>query len=97
MPVNQFLNGFDPETKRIVALAFEMVRIALRLTERSDRINELIAEKVIELAKAKAGETSPDLLCEKALAYFRAPVSQAASGDIAASILPDFAAATGGR
>jgi hypothetical protein len=94
MPVNQFLNGFDPETKRIVALAFEMVRIALRLAEGSDRINELIAEKVIELAKA--GETNPDLLCEKALAYFRASVSQAASGGIIPTISSSLAATTGG-
>jgi hypothetical protein len=60
---------FDPETTRITGVAYEMVRAALRLAGRGDLVNEVIAVKVIELAKA--GETNPDRLCEQALVYFR--------------------------
>jgi hypothetical protein len=55
---------FDPETKRIMSLAFEMTRLALGLADRGDIANELIAKKIIELAKAS--ERNPDLLCESA-------------------------------
>jgi hypothetical protein len=53
MPITPFLDGqqFDTETKRIVGIAFEMARIALGLTERTDPINEIIAKRIIELAK----------------------------------------------
>ena len=52
-----------------MGVAYEMVRAALGLVDRGDPINEVIAKKVIELAKA--GEANPDLLCEQALIYFR--------------------------
>jgi hypothetical protein len=60
---------FDPETKRIMGLAFEMTRLALGLTDRGDIANELIAKKIIELAKA--GERNSELLCESAVKAFR--------------------------
>jgi hypothetical protein len=68
MPITPFLNGehFDPETKRIVGVAFEAARSSLRLSDVSDRVVEVVAKKIIELAKA--GERNPDLLCERALA-----------------------------
>ena len=71
MPITQFLDGqkFDPETKRVMGVAYEMTRAALRLTDRGDLINEAIAKKVIEFATA--GETNPDRLCEEVLIYFR--------------------------
>jgi hypothetical protein len=71
MPISQFLGNseFDPETKRIMGLAFEMTRLALGLTDRGDIANELIAKRIIELAKA--GERNPDLLCESAVKEFR--------------------------
>ena len=71
MPITQFLDGqeFDRETERVMGLAFEMVRVALGLADRGDFADEIIAKKVIELAKA--GETHPDRLCEQALDYFR--------------------------
>jgi hypothetical protein len=38
MPIRPFLDGhkFDPETIRIMGLAFEMAREALRLADRTD-------------------------------------------------------------
>ena len=46
MPISQFLGNskFDPETKRIMGLAFEMTRLALGLADRGDIVNELIAK-----------------------------------------------------
>ena len=71
MPSTPFLDdvGTDPEVRRIVGVAFEMARIALRLAERPDSANEIIAKRIIELAKA--GERNPDLLCEGVLKEFR--------------------------
>jgi hypothetical protein len=81
MPIASFLDGdvkFDPETKRVMGVAFAMARIALGLAEQDDFANEILAKQIIELAKA--GERNPDLLCEGALKEFAsgtcdAPVS----------------------
>jgi hypothetical protein len=64
MPIPQFLGNskFDPEPKRVMVLAFEMVRLALGLADGDDIANELIAKRIIELSKA--GELNPDALCE---------------------------------
>lgn len=71
MPITPFLDNarFDPETTRVMGVAFEMVRAALRLADRGDLANEIIAKRIIELAKA--GERNPDLLCERALNEIR--------------------------
>ncbi len=45
MPIRQFLDGLDPWTKGVVAVAFEMVCIALRLTDRGALINEIVANE----------------------------------------------------
>jgi hypothetical protein len=68
MPITPFLNGerFDLETKRVMGVAFEMARAALRLEDRGDPIVAKVADKIIALAKG--GELNPDLLCERALA-----------------------------
>ena len=78
MPITPFLDGqkFDSETKRVMGVAFEMTRAALRLTDRNDPIIEIIAKKIIELAKA--GARNPDLLCERA--GVEAPSRVAAAG-----------------
>jgi hypothetical protein len=73
MPIKQFLDGsshlFDPEAVRVMGVAYEMVRAALHC-EYSDMVSgEVIANKIIELAKA--GERNPDLLCEETLNYFQ--------------------------
>jgi len=61
MPITPFLNDtkFDPEAKRVLSVAFEMARVALRLADRGDLANEIIAKRIIELAKA--GERNPDV------------------------------------
>ena len=70
MPITPFLDDtkFDPEAKRVLSVAFEMARVALRLADRGDLGNEIIAKRIIELAKA--GERNPDLLCEGVLKEF---------------------------
>jgi hypothetical protein len=72
MPITPYLDGqkFDPETKRVMGVAFEMARAALRL-KGNDPVIALVAEKVIALAKS--GELNPDLLCERALDDLRKP------------------------
>jgi hypothetical protein len=71
MPITQFLNGhrFDPETRRILGVAFEQVCAALRTGDCDDDVKQAIANKIIELAKT--GERNPDLLCEHALEDIR--------------------------
>jgi hypothetical protein len=71
MPITPFLAGgrFDRETIRIMGVAFEMACVALRLANRDDDANEIIARRIIELAKA--GERNPNLLCENVLKEFR--------------------------
>ena len=70
MPISRFLHGqkFDPETARLIGVAFEMARAAVRLTH-SDAFDAIIAKRIIELAKT--GELDPNVLCEAAL---KAPV-----------------------
>jgi hypothetical protein len=77
MPITPFLNGlkFDPEATRVMGVAFEMTRAALRLADRDDPAVAMIANRIIELAKA--GERNPDLLCERVLSDLRAPPPQA--------------------
>jgi hypothetical protein len=62
---------FDPETIRVMGLAFEMALVALRLADRGDLANEIVARKIIALAKA--GERDPERLCEGVLQEFRGP------------------------
>ena len=71
MPITQFLNGhrFDPETRRILGVAFEQVCAALRTGACDDDVKQAIANRIIELAKT--GERNPDLLCERALKDIR--------------------------
>jgi hypothetical protein len=73
MPITPYLDGqrFDPEAKRILGLAFEMTCIALRIGDCDDGIKQAVADKIIDLAKA--GERSPDVLCEQALKDIRRP------------------------
>ena len=71
MPIAQFLDSseFDPETKRVMGVAFEMALAALQLGDQGNLINKQIGKRIIELAKT--GELNPDLLCEAVLQEFR--------------------------
>ena len=53
----------DPEAKQALRVALERTRMSLGLTY--DLADGIIANQIIELAKA--GELNPDLLCEAAL------------------------------
>jgi hypothetical protein len=63
--IRPFLNGqnFDPETTRLVGVAFETARAAVNRP--ADLTDEMIAKKIIELANA--GERNVEILCEAAL------------------------------
>jgi hypothetical protein len=65
MTIRPFLDGysFDPETTRLMGIAFEMARSAV--TRRAGLTDEIIAGRIIELAKT--GERNADVLCEAAL------------------------------
>ena len=65
MPITPYLDEFDadPETKRVLAVALEMTRASLRLTD--NLVDGVIAKQIVELAKT--GERNPDLLREAAL------------------------------
>ena len=74
MPIRSHLNGqrFDPETMRLMGLAYEMTRISLRLGDRGNIANNVVAQKLIELAKS--GERDPERLCEAVLNQWRTAV-----------------------
>ena len=54
MPITPFLKGerSDPETTRVLGVAFEMTCIALRAEDADDFVKSAIARKIIDLAKA---------------------------------------------
>jgi hypothetical protein len=62
MLIAQFLDSseFDPETKRVMAVTFEMARAALQLTK------ELCGKESPKGLSSlqKTGELNPDVLCE---------------------------------
>ena len=68
MPIRPFLNGtrFDPETTRVLGVAFEMVCIALRTGDCDDFVRRAIATKIIDLetlaVSAESGGNPPLLL-----------------------------------
>ena len=61
--------NFDRETRRVMGIAFEMVRVALGLAEQGYIDNEIIAKQIIELTET--GERNPDILCDLALKELR--------------------------
>jgi hypothetical protein len=71
MPITPFLNGqnFDPETRRILGVAFELVCVALRIGDCDDDVKQAIANKIIQLASD--GQRNPDVLGERALKVIR--------------------------
>ena len=70
VPITPFLGDqkFDPETTRIMGVAFEMARASVKRDWGDLYANHSIAKRIIELAKD--GERNPDVLCEQALSYF---------------------------
>ena len=68
MPITPFLTGrhFDGETKRVMGLAFVMACKSLRLEDRNDDMNTVVAEKIIEIVQ-QGGECDSNALCDKTL------------------------------
>ena len=110
MSIRQYLNGqrFDFETTRVLGIALEMSRWALRFEERGEGTDEIIAKHIIELAQA--GERDADRLCDYALAKLReadgrpvsssppprpVPRAQAKSSDLVGSVPPRYPAQRG--
>ena len=73
MPITPFLGDikFDSGVIAAMGVAYAKLRATLGMVDRNDRLNEIIARKVIELAQA--GETNPDRLFKQALVYFVRP------------------------
>jgi hypothetical protein len=73
MPITPFLGDqkFDPETTRIMGVALEMAREAVKRDWGGLYASHSIAKLIIALAKD--GERNPDVLCEQALSYFLRP------------------------
>jgi hypothetical protein len=71
MPITEFLNGyeFDLETRRLMGIAFEIARATLNFENQTYAAHEIIAERIIELAKNDV--VDPDQLCEQALSHLR--------------------------
>jgi hypothetical protein len=62
-----FLRGgsFDPETTRVMGRAYDTVRTTLHDTGQPLVVEEVIAARVIDIAKT--GERDPDTICQRAL------------------------------
>ena len=67
MPIRQYLDGerFDPETTRLLGIAFEFAIQALHNWGVDDPPREVIARAIIGFAKA--GERDPERLCDLAV------------------------------
>ena len=57
--------AFGPEDIKVMSTAFDGALNALGLMDRADPLNELVAKKVIEIAKT--GERNPSRLRDRAL------------------------------
>jgi hypothetical protein len=64
-------HGFDPETKRALGRALELLCIVLRTGDGDDHVKQAMADQLIALAKT--GERDPEVLCDKALAAICRP------------------------
>jgi hypothetical protein len=66
--------AFDQADIDRMAAAYEAALTALRLVDRDDPITELIAKKIIEIARA--GERDPPSICVRALKELGVPVPE---------------------
>ena len=74
MPIRHYLDGerFDPETTRLLGIAFETAIQALHTWGVDDPPREAIARAIIGFAKA--GERDPERLCDLALEACSKPI-----------------------
>ena len=78
VPIRQYLDGhqFDPDTIRVMGRAFEILRAALHIEDQNELAKEVVAERIIELARQ--GECDPNHLSELVLAELRSASSKSA-------------------
>ena len=71
VPIIPLLQGtaFGPEDIKVMSTAFKGALNALGLMDRADPLNELVAKKIIEIAKT--GERNPSRLRDRALKSLR--------------------------
>jgi len=69
---------FEPDDLRLLAIVYEDIVKALGVADRKAPLGELIARKLIELAKA--GERDPESLKELTIEAVRSTSSSALSG-----------------
>ena len=71
MPIRQFLEdgSFSPEAVIAMTAAFDAALKELRLVDRNDPLAEIVAHKIINLART--GERDSRRLCERALKDIR--------------------------
>jgi hypothetical protein len=69
-------SGFDPETIRLMGLAFEMAIVWLRLVNRGDLAKDVVAHKIFKFAKA--GERDPERMCDAVLQQSGCPIAHTA-------------------
>ncbi len=72
MPITPFLAGtaFEPDVTRAMGVAFVDACASLGLLDRADPATELIAKKIIELAKQ--GERDPARMHDQVVKFFSA-------------------------
>jgi hypothetical protein len=72
MPIQLYLKTreFDPESVRVMGIAFECARAALHIST-DDSMTEAVATRIIELARA--GERDSDKLCDFAITALTSP------------------------
>ena len=73
MPITPYLNGqvFQPEVIQAMGIAFRNACESLKLIDKSDPLNEIIAMKIVELAHS--GEHDSERLCAGVLVTYKPP------------------------
>ena len=72
MPIRAFLpeQSFAPEAVTIMSVAFERVCADLRLADKSDRMNEVVAKRIIHLTTT-GSYSDPEELHAAVIASFK--------------------------
>ena len=74
VPINKLAAeaAFGPDEIAFLASAYEAALQQLRLTDRTDPVTELVAKKIIEIART--GEIDPSRICARALQELGIPL-----------------------
>jgi hypothetical protein len=74
MPLHRLLGEgvFSPEDIARITKAYDAALQLLRLTDRHDPVTEIVAKKIIEIARA--GERDPPKICARAIRELGIPL-----------------------